>query len=163
MNILIRELKDSDIPVLLPHLQEMFVMHDTAEPDLFEPHSFSTEQIEEYLGEALTNENEKVFIAEVDGKLAGTIRAEIKTPPTFYKHKKIGYLDDLVVLQDFRRKGIAKALIEKASDYLHKKDISIIELKIYEFNDASQSLVKSIGFKKTFSYFYKKIKTQQSH
>jgi ribosomal protein S18 acetylase RimI-like enzyme len=135
----------------------MFLEHDLAEPDLFTPNSFSTEQIEKYLNEALESKTCKVFVATKDGEIVGTIRATIKEAPSFYKDKWIGYTDDLVVKEEYRRKGIGGQLISKSIEYYKSKDISIVESKIYEFNKPSQALSEKLGFKKTFSYFYKRI------
>lgn len=156
-NLIIRKLIESDIPVVLPMLQEMYLQHDLAEPDLFAPNTFSIEKIKKYLKESINSEVSTCFIAEIDSKIAGTIRVELKETPCFYKEKHAGYLDDLVVAKDYRRKGVGKALIHKALEFLKSKDIHLVEAKIYEFNEASRKLTEDIGFKKTFSYFYKQV------
>ncbi len=157
MNIIIRELEKEDVEYVLPLLQKMFLEHDLAEPDLFTPNSFSTDQIEKYLNESLESKTCKVFVATKDSEIVGTIRATIKEAPSFYKDRWIGYTDDLVVKEEYRRKGIGGELINKSIEYYKSKGASLIESKIYEFNKPSQALSEKLGFKKTFSYFYKRI------
>ncbi len=157
MNINIRELEKTDIEYVLPLLQKMFLEHDLAEPDLFTPNSFSIDQIEKYLNEALESKTCKVFVATKDSEIVGTIRATIKEAPSFYKDKWIGYTDDLVVKEVYRRNGIGGELIKKSLEYYKSKGVTLIESKIYEFNKPSQALSEKNGFKKTFSYFYKRI------
>lgn len=157
MNINIRELEKAEIEYVLPLLQKMFVEHDQAEPGFFTPASYSRDQIEIYLNEALVSKTCKVYVATKDSEIVGTIRASIKEAPSFYKDKWIGYTDDLVVKETYRRRGIGGELINKSLEYYKSKGITLIESKIYEFNKPSQALSEKNGFKKTFSYFYKRI------
>ncbi len=157
MNILLRELEKGDIEYVLPLLQKMFLEHDQIEPGFFTSASYSRDQIEKYLNEALESKTCKVFVATKDTEIVGTIRATIKEAPSFYKDKWIGYTDDLVVKEVYRRKGIGGELINKSIEYYKLKGITLIESKIYEFNKPSQALSEKNGFKKTFSYYYKRI------
>ncbi len=157
MQITIRGLEQKDIVTVLPMIQKMFLEHDLAEPDLFSPNSISTEKIQKYLEEAITDKDCKVFVALIDQEIVGTIRATIKDAPSFYKDNKLGYTDDLVVKEEHRRNGIGGELINKTIEYYKSKGVSLIESKIYEFNKPSQALSEKNGFKKTFSYFYKRI------
>lgn len=157
MNIIIRELKNSDIEYVLPMIQKMFLEHDLAEPDLFSPNSISIEKIRKYLEEAIDDKDCEVFVALIDQEIVGTIRATVKDAPSFYKDNKLGYTDDLVVKEEHRRKGIGRELINKTNEYYQSKDISLVESKVYEFNKPSQGIFKKQGFKQTFSYFYKRL------
>lgn len=157
MSLEIRELGKKDIEIVLPIIQKMFLEHDLAEPNLFSPNSISTEKIRKYLEEAIDDKDCKVFVALIDQEIVGTIRATIKDAPSFYKDNRLGYIDDLVVKEEYRRRGIGGELINKTLEYYKSKGISLIESKIYEFNKPSQALSEKNGFKKTFSYFYKRI------
>ena len=157
MNIIIREFEKKDIEHVIPLLQSMYLEHDQAEPGFFTPNSYSKEQIERYLKEALESNTCKVFVATKEEEIVGTIRATIKEAPSFYKDKGIGFTDDLVVKEEYRRNGIGEQLINKTIEYYKSKGISLVESKIYEFNKPSQALSEKLGFKKTFSYFYKRI------
>lgn len=157
MQITIRGLEQKDIVTVLPMIQKMFLEHDLAEPDLFSPNSISTEKIRKYLEDAIDDTDCKVFVALIDHEILRTIRATIKDAPSFYKDNKLGYTDDLVVKEEYRRNGIGGELINKTLEYYKSKGVSLIESKIYEFNKPSQALSEKNGFKKTFSYFYKRI------
>jgi len=53
------------------------------------------------------------FLAEVNGKIAGLIDIEIRD--------KIGDIENLMVLPEYRRKGVGKALLGKAVEFLKDK------------------------------------------
>lgn len=153
----IRPMKLADIPELLPLLQAMYLEHDEAEPDLFNPNSFSNMQIQAMLEESISSSDQMTYVATDGANVIGTIRVEIKKPETFYKDALVAYLDDLVVHPDHRRQGVAQSLVEKALSYAREHEVSLIESKIYLFNTASRALMAKQGFRETFSYFYKRL------
>lgn len=157
MGLEIKKPTQEDLENFLPVIQEMFLEHDVAEPDLFNPNSFKPDQVKDMYVGLLNDESKGIFAAYIDGKLSGIVRAEIVTPPSFYKIQQLGLVDDLIVLQEYRKMGVGTGLMEAALNWLKEKKVEMVEVKIYEWNEKSQGLVTKLGFKKTFSYFYKKL------
>lgn len=110
---------------------------------------------------------ENTLIAEVDGKPVGGIVAydgallhplRSKTwdiieqhtdkRPNIADETAAGecYLDSLAVMPEYRKKGIAKALILALSEKVANMGIDYVGLLVDEDNEKGQSLYKSVGF-----------------
>lgn len=86
----------------------------------------------------LTNDT-AVFIAAVkDGKAVGYIG--------FHTVIDEAYIANIAVLPDFRRKGTASALLERAIDYCRKNKMSFITLEVRKSNFSAVSLYRKFGF-----------------
>ncbi|MEE1056241.1 MAG: GNAT family N-acetyltransferase [Acutalibacteraceae bacterium] len=92
-------------------------------------------------------------IAVVDGKIVGTVLAG--------HDGRRGFIHHMAVMPEYRRKGIAKAMAEKAIEKLEREGIVKTHIFTYCDNSAGQSFWGSMGFKKRddiFVYSYEKIK-----
>ena len=81
----------------------------------------------------------RVWIAEVDGQLAGSVA--IRELPD-----KVGFINFVVVLNEFRGQGIARALMDKviAHGRAHGKDK--LRLETFTVLLGARELYKKIGF-----------------
>lgn len=59
-----------------------------------------------------------------------------------------GYIANLAVRKDFRRQGVAKALLEKVIETAKENDLSFVTLEVRESNTSAINLYKSFGFSK---------------
>ena len=107
---------------------------DIAEIVKIENACFSTPWSEESLKESLKSECSHFYLAEADGKTAGYIGVQIFSGE--------GYVTNVAVLPEYRRQGIAKALIEKALE----NDMQFLTLEVRESNTPAINLYKSLGF-----------------
>lgn len=84
------------------------------------------------------------FVAEINGKIVGACWSRIMND--------YGHLDDetpslaLSVLKDFRRRGIATALLEKISARLVEKSFKRVSLSVQKENTAAVALYKNLQF-----------------
>jgi ribosomal-protein-alanine N-acetyltransferase len=95
---------------------------------------FSSPWSEESLAESLANPCSRFFIAEADGETAGYLGLQIFSGE--------GYVTNIAVLPEYRRCGIAKALIGEAC----KVDMDFITLEVRESNLPAISLYEKAGF-----------------
>ncbi len=95
---------------------------------------FSSPWSENALSEELTNENAHFLTAFFNGEIAGYLGLHIICGE--------GYITNIAVLPDYRRHGIAKALITEA----FKNDLTFITLEVRKSNLPAISLYKSLGF-----------------
>ncbi len=88
--------------------------------------------------------------AFADGKLVGIVVAT-------HDGRK-GWINRLAVHPNYRRKGIAKKLIEEAEEYLKKEGMRIICALIEDWNTASINLFQKCGYKmhRDIIYFSKR-------
>lgn len=58
-----------------------------------------------------------------------------------------GYITNIAVLPSYRRRGIAKALLDDMLEYAGKNGLSMLTLEVRENNAAARYLYESYGFK----------------
>lgn len=109
-------------------------LNDVAEIYKIENECFSTPWSENSIAESIENENTILYIAELDGETAGYMGVQIFSGE--------GYVTNVATLKEFRRMGVAKALINEVM----KNEMEFLTLEVRESNIPAISLYKSLGF-----------------
>jgi len=87
-------------------------------------------------------EPEGIFVAKLWGNLAGFIACFVeKQSSSIY-----GEITGIGVLPSRRRKGVATALIKRASEYFLNSGVEEVYCEVYEENIPSQLLIQAYGF-----------------
>jgi ribosomal protein S18 acetylase RimI-like enzyme len=87
-----------------------------------------------------------LFIAEVDGKMAGFALVRIKRTPPYYGGMLVGELSDIWIAEYARRLGVGEKLTQLAFDWLREQDVHSIELQVLEGNELGHNFFKRLGF-----------------
>lgn len=95
---------------------------------------FSTPWTEKSIAESLENPNTHFYIAFIDGIAAGYMGLQIFSGE--------GYVTNIATLPQFRRQGIAKALLAETM----KNDMEFITLEVRKSNTPAITLYKQLGF-----------------
>ena len=86
------------------------------------------------------------LIAELNGKIIGT---------SFGTHDgRKGWINRVAVKKDFRKKGVARLLVEGTEKQLFQKGIEIIACLIEDWNDTSMEAFKKMGYVKHEDIIY---------
>lgn len=160
--VFIRNGRKEDIAVIKPYLLDLWVMHASHEPELLDEKRIRGSDIEKYYMDALRNKDCNFLIAEINGQIAGFIRADIKKIEGFFKGNKILYLDDVYVVKPFRKHGIARKLITEAEKIAKAKHANRLQARVYTFNKPMQKLLRSMGYAAPHSTWDKAILTHQA-
>jgi len=156
--IIIRSGKSEDINQIREHLINLWVEHAQNEPTLLEEKEMRNVNVDEYYNEALENSDKSsVFIAEDNGKIVGFLKADVEQIDHFFLNPQIIYLDDIFVLPEYRRKGIAKTLVKEAEKLAKEKGIKRIQARVYSFNKRMQSFLESQGYHAPYATWDKTI------
>ncbi len=108
------------------------------------------EHYSDYFYESLLAEIPEAFlVAEVDGKLAGYIMC--KTEYGFSNFKKLGFVKkghvvSVAVLDDLRKKGIGRALVEESINGIRLKKCDEFYLEVRCSNEGAVRLYERLGF-----------------
>lgn len=99
---------------------------------------FSTPWSENALREELTNSFARFYVALCDGQVAGYMGA----------HNVVGevYITNVAVLPQFRRQGIAEALIKNLTDVTFSEGAEFITLEVRKSNAGAIGLYSKMGF-----------------
>ena len=134
MNIRFAELRD--IPGMIELLKQVGEVHHQIRPDLFR--AGAQKYDEAALEVLLKDSNRPIFIADLEGKVAGycfCILQVTENDPVL-RDRKVLYIDDLCVDEVIRGRGIATKLYEHTLDYAKSLDCDAVTLNVWYGNDA---------------------------
>ena len=101
-------------------------------------------ELQVYIKNFGTRDSDICFVAEVDGKIIGACWSRIMND--------YGHIDDetpslaLSVLKNFRRKGIATALMKKILETSAEKNFKQVSLSVQKENSAAVKLYRKLNF-----------------
>jgi ribosomal protein S18 acetylase RimI-like enzyme len=86
----------------------------------------------------------KIFVAEMDGKVIGYIVVLVnKDESPALSLIKYGYVMDLAVLREYHGRGVGKALMAHAEEYIRSKGLEWMHLDVTISNPAHDFYLKS--------------------
>jgi ribosomal protein S18 acetylase RimI-like enzyme len=137
----IRFLKSSDIDLLAPLVDQLVSANKKLpfRPDYRIAFRDSAQKV-------LNETDAKILVAEEEGKVVGLIAGRISDNGTIIIPDKIGYIGTLVVLSEYRRKGIAKALWKKLREWFLSKGIVEAQLYVLPENEEARGFWQDCGF-----------------
>lgn len=139
-NVIIRASDASDSQAVYELLLIIAQLHKNGRPEMF-PDLVSKYTVNE-VKERLSKADNGVFVAEVDGSTVGYVFCEVIKEGT----ATTLYIDDLCVDPNYRRRGIARMLIDKAKEYAKQKNCLFLMLNVWEFNRSAVEFYESCGF-----------------
>lgn len=146
----IREAKLEDINKgLLEVFIEGYRYHQNGRPDVF------INETDEKLKEDLVKNFERlttIVIIEKE-KIVGYLSYRI-----IDRHNKKLDVDQLIIKEEYRGKGLGKLLMEEAKNIAIKNDCSRIELNCWMFNENALAMYEHIGYDKQRIIFEMKLK-----
>ena len=95
--------------------------------------------------EELNNPNLWIYAAEAEGRFVGWISL-VYIPKVSRVVKGHVYVDELWVQPDYRRRGIAKALLAKADELAAQLEATGVRLYVNTQNPEAQALYEAVGF-----------------
>ena len=93
----------------------------------------------------LADKNFRVYAARADNKFVGWI-ALVFMPKISWTDKGFVYVDELWVQEDYRREGIATALMAKADQYKNEIDAAGVRLYVNVNNPIAKQLYEKCGY-----------------
>jgi len=117
------------------------------------------EDVQAYLNWLFRRDVAGIWVAEEDGKIVGFVASDGNW---FSKRegKVVGAIHELVILPEYRNKGIGKALVEKVIEYFKSRGLDTAELWVGDKNTQALEFYKSLGFeeKDRFNYWIRMTK-----
>ena len=143
----VRRARTGDIPRVMALLSEVLEIHAKIRPDIFVPGT--TKYTAEELAEKFANDNTPVYVADVDGDVAGYVFCVIRERQGsgYMVKSKSLYIDDLCVDGEYRGKGIGKTLFDFAVGEAKRLGCSSVTLAVWEGNDGAYAFYQKMGMK----------------
>lgn len=115
------------------------------------------ELIYNFLRESFNKHDYICLIAEDNMDILGVIQGHIAKGYFLYDTDKFGHLATIFVKEEYRRKGIAKKLIERMMKWFKSKNIETVDLYVYSQNKDALKTWKRLNFRETMKLMVKKV------
>lgn len=143
--MIIRPITAQDCATVLHLFQQVHDLHAAARPDTYRP---SPQAMDEgYFHSLLQSTDALLFGAEEAGQLVGFLHMTIKHTPNnrLVMPRSILYVEELVVEQAYRGKGIATALFAWVRQTAREQAVDDIELMVWGFNRSAIGFYEKMG------------------
>ncbi len=145
MGTSIRRAEMRDMPEVLRLLGQIGALHEKGRPDVYRKNA-AKYSAEEYRS-IIENEDTPVFVAEVDGVLAGYVFCQLQVREG---HRQLCdmrtlYVDDLCVDESMRGHHIGTALMDAARACAESLGCHNLILNVWEFNESARAFYESCG------------------
>lgn len=96
-----------------------------------------------------SSEEDSLILAEVDKKIVGTVIVTFRNLKIGEKILKFGMIDDVATLPEYRRRGIARKMLEEAVEFVEEKNCDASALSADPEGNAKR-IYESFGYKDTY-------------
>jgi len=147
MDMRIREATASDYDALCALFEEVDALHVANLPHIFRRPDGRIRDREHVLG-LIVDEDVGLFVAEVEGQPAGLVCAILRESPDIpiLVPRRYAVVENMVVTKAFRRRGIGRALMERAQEWALAQGADSVELTVWGFNQSAVEFYRRLGF-----------------
>ena len=142
----IRRAEEKDIKILL----DLYLLGYKG----LEEYSYThPDDVQAYLNWLFRRDVAGIWLAEEDSKVVGFIASDGNW---FSKRegKVVGAIHELVVLPEYRNRGIGRALVQKALEYFKSRGLDMAELWVGDENKQAIDFYKNLGFEERDRFNY---------
>lgn len=154
----IRNVNQKDFNELFELVMENMVYHMKLTKLNWEPISKIRKAEFSELKKDLKNPKTKIFVYEIQGKIVGYVNCSLQGKNPYTKTKKKGEINDLFVLEKYRKQGIGKALIKKAISFFKSKNVKNISISVNSNNIPTLRVYEKLGFKESVKKMFLTLK-----
>lgn len=91
----------------------------------------------------------QLFVAEIDGQIAGFVCVWLEREPESYLTSlaPYAYISDLVVLPAYRRQGLGSALLAQAEAFAAQQGVRVLRINVLAKNEGAKAVYHQAGFR----------------
>ncbi|MFH1366813.1 MAG: GNAT family N-acetyltransferase [Patescibacteria group bacterium] len=153
--IIIRKAKIKDIHQIVLFALNLLKYHQNLD-SYFSPVKNVGDLYNKLFRRCIHSKNRYLLVAEINNKIVGYALGETKLRSPVYNKRKIGFISDIFVDNNYRQRGIAKKFIMKFNIWFKDKKLEYVELTVHAKNNIANKTWEKYGFKNYL--FMKKIK-----
>lgn len=154
--LVIREAMEDEL-LKISRLWGDFMAYNAEFNDSFRTKKRATSIFVKEMTERKQNPDCRLAVAELDGKLIGFCYSYISLKPIYFKLERFGFIGDLYVADDCRRKGVGAKLVEDSLEFFRYHNVSQIELLVSIKNVNTIKFWEKLGFSQLLTWMYKRI------
>jgi len=126
---------------------ELADVHAKLDP-LFKRSAKGRESFENFVLSKMRGADHLVLIAfSNNGEAIGFCQAGVSEYADVFEQRSCGFIFDMYVSTECRRKGVGAALFLTTKEWFDEKNITRIELNLFSHNTASSAFWESLGFR----------------
>ena len=141
----IRKAKPQDIEQITKFGVILLKQHSDLDP-YFTPVKTVDKVYRKFLEGCLDSEDKLLLVAENNGKLVAYTVGEIQSRSLIFEISENGYINDVFVVEEFRKLGIARKFLSELKNWFKSKDIKYIELSVHAKNEIGIKTWAKFGF-----------------
>lgn len=100
----------------------------------------------DFFANARCHEESRVYVAWINGEVAGSAAGSVRRGFVDGSLQKLGYIFQLFVSPDHRRRGVARILVEHVEKYLLECNVDLLFLAVEGENTLAQRLFTGSGY-----------------
>ena len=141
----VRRARENELERVNELRKQVNALHVAGKPEVFKP-GFCDE-LRDYIHAIWNNPQQKIVVAEMDGKIAGfAVLNHISRPENpFMFERDFLDIDEFGVDEGCRRQGAAAAMIRFIREWAKEKGFRRIELNMWEFNRGALAFYEAAG------------------
>ena len=110
------------------------------------------------LNTALSDSSQVVYVALQANSVVGFVYGYIKKQIGFFQRQVVAHISDIAIKEEFRKKGIGKALMQRfEEDFAKKNKADSLSLYVHISNNEGMSFYKKLGYYEKLVSMRKKI------
>jgi ribosomal protein S18 acetylase RimI-like enzyme len=143
----VRHAKESDTPALGRLNQQVQTLHSEAHPEVFLA-VLDKEAAGSFFDQLRSDPRNLLLVADISGEIVGYIWCEerIGKQGVHLKASHSGYIHHISVDPDHQRRGIGKALVDRAVRELGARGVKSIKVDYWSFNERARTFFLNVGF-----------------
>ena len=131
----IRRATSRDIGGILPIWGELADFHSALDP-AFRPAPQWAREYATYLRALLARDDALAVVARDGDRIVGYAVGRITSMPAFFAQRQRGYIHDVYVRPEYRRRGIGRRLVAEILTWLRRRGVTLVELTVAARNEA---------------------------
>lgn len=156
MKLHFREAVISDAERILPLWIQLMERH-AEESIIFKPVPDFKDRIIEDIRRLISQPDTTIFLAEMEGKLAGySMVSRSSRPAVFIKNKK-AYIGDTLIDPSLRSKGVGSGLVKYILNWLRERGVEYVDLQVTISNEEGRRFWEKCGFNTVNYYMVREI------
>lgn len=142
----VRFANETDLPAVNRLRMQVNELHVTGRPETFRP-GFPPE-LADHVYTVFRDPDRDILVAKEEGEIRGfAVLHEIRRPENpFMFERHFLDVDEFGVDEAYRRRGVGRALIERAKAIARDRGFDRLELNMWEFNQGALEFYEALGF-----------------
>ena len=140
----IRAARAADEPAILAMAKDEMDAHEQLDPRFrLRPDAMGRYAL--YLRDRLREIDSTVFVAEAEGRVVGVAIGSIRVQDAFFETRRYGYVSDLMVIPELRRRGIGRALWDRVALWFRSVGLAVVRLHVATRSPEARAFWRRVG------------------